>query len=101
MTLEEIRENPEARAELASILRHPLVIQLLVALEDTIDGADVDDGADPIASTRKLSRAAGERAMLKRLRDSILPFAAIEPDEVGTYGSGLSPEQAEAALNSL
>lgn len=101
MTLEEISQNPDARAELTRVLRSPWVLRLLVALEDGIDGDDVSDTDDPIASTRKLSRSAGERAMLRKLKNAILPFTPEVQDEPATYGTELTAEEAEVAIATI
>ena len=98
MTIEEIQAHSEARASISETLHNPWMLHAIAALEQSIGGEDVPDSADALASVRMLAREKGERRMLDKLKELILPLIPPAEEEYADFGTGLSPEEVKAAL---
>lgn len=100
MTLDEIRQNPEARASIAATLKDEWMMQALLALEQTIP-IKVSMESEAIVSVRAQAREQGRRDMLQLLTGLVIAPEPPPNEPRQTFGSGLTPEQLEAAENHL
>lgn len=101
MTLDEIRSNQPMRESLRAAIKSSAFIDLLLALEGSIGGEEVPDNADALTSVRVLSRQQGERAMLQKIKEVVLPLLPESTEDVPDFGTNLPPEELEAAYSAV
>lgn len=99
MTIDEIRRNPELQADLVKMFGSPVWLHVCLALEQSIHGA-VPMNADAIVSVRQKAHEDGQREMLQKLLNLVVPEEAAMEEEIPTYGPKLTPQEIHEALES-
>lgn len=88
MTIKEFRSNTVYSQGLRELLANPVLQEAIMTLKDVNTPTEVElDDADPIASTRRLSRLCGWNMALVALLSLAMPEPIPEPAEESDYGA--------------